>query len=313
MVPFFVQRLASMFLALLGITIIAFGLIRFIPVDPVEAYFTINQIPATEEAMTSMRQEMGLDQPVWTQYFNWLSHALQLDFGTSFVSKKAVTTELFQRFETTILLAATALIIIIVTSFVIGIWSAGKNGGWLDWFTRTTIFTIASMPSFWLAFLFIYTVALKWGVLPLMGWGSFAHVILPSITLALGFIPYYIRLIRSSMREEMKKPHVLFARARGVKETVILRKHIFKGILPQLITSLAMTCGGLLGGAAIIENVFAISGVGHFIVEAMLARDYAVLQAFIVIIGGLYITINFIADILCAVVDPRVRLKGGAL
>ena len=123
------------------------------------------------------------------------------------------------------------------------------------------------------------------GRLTTHGVGSFAHVILPSITLALGFIPYYIRLIRSSMREEMKKPHVLFARARGVKETVILRKHIFKGILPQLITSLAMTCGGLLGGAAIIENVFAISGVGHFIVEAMLARDYAVLQAFIVIIG----------------------------
>ncbi|MFJ7405602.1 MULTISPECIES: ABC transporter permease [unclassified Lysinibacillus] len=304
------KRLGSMLVAFLGMTIIAFGLIRFIPVDPVEAYFTMNQIPVTEEALETMREEKGYNRPLLVQYSSWLLDVIRLDFGESFVSKKSVTAELLQRFSVTLTLAASAFIIIVSVSFTIGIWSATKRGGLIDWLSRSFVFTLASMPSFWLAFIFVYVVALKWGLLPLMGWGSLEHVPLPAFTLALGFIPYYIRLIRSSMLEEGNKPHVTFARARGVKESVIIRRHIVKGILPQLFTSLAMTCGGLLGGAAIIEIVFTISGVGRFIVESMLARDYFVLQGFIVIIGGLYIVFNFMADVLCAIVDPRVRLKG---
>ena len=307
---FLAKRLGSMLLAFFGMTIIAFGLIRVIPVDPVEAYFTMNQIPISEEALASMREEEGYNRPLLVQYSTWLVDAMTLDFGESFVSKKSVTAELLQRFHVTLTLAATAFIMIVTVSFTVGIWSATKRGGFIDWLSRSFIFTLASMPSFWLAFVFVYIVALKWGLLPLMGWGSFAHVILPAGTLALGFIPYYIRLIRSSMLEEVNKPHVVFARARGVKESVIIRRHIVKGILPQLVTSLAMTCGGLLGGAAIIEIVFTISGVGRFVVESMFARDYFVLQGFIVMIGGLYIVFNFVADLLCALVDPRVRLKG---
>jgi len=307
---FLAKRLSSMLLAFFGLTVIAFGLMRIIPVDPVEAYFIMNQMPISEEALETMREEEGYNRPLLVQYSAWLLDAVTLDFGKSFVSKKPVTEELLQRFHVTLILAACAFITIVTVSFTVGIWSATKRGGFIDWLSRSFIYTLASMPSFWLAFIFVYIVALKWGLLPLMGWGSVAHVILPAGTLALGFIPYYIRLIRSSMLEELNKPHVVFARARGVKESVIIRRHVVKGIIPQLVTSLAITCGGLLGGAAIIEIVFTISGVGRYIVESMLARDYFVIQGFIVLIGGLYIIFNFVADMLCAMVDPRVRVKG---
>lgn len=307
---FLAKRLSSMLLAFFGMTVIAFGIIRIIPVDPVEAYFIMNQMPISEEALETMREEEGYNRPLLVQYSAWLLDAVTLDFGKSFVSKKPVTEELLPRFHVTLILAACAFITIVTVSFTVGIWSATKRGGFIDWLSRSFIYTLASMPSFWLAFIFVYIVALKWGLLPLMGWGSVAHVILPAGTLALGFIPYYIRLIRSSMLEELNKPHVVFARARGVKESVIIRRHVVKGIIPQLVTSLAITCGGLLGGAAIIEIVFTISGVGRYIVESMLARDYFVIQGFIVLIGGLYIIFNFVADMLCAMVDPRVRVKG---
>jgi len=253
---FLAKRLSSMLLAFVGMTVIAFGLIRIIPVDPVEAYFLLNQMPISEEALETMREEEGYNRPLLVQYSAWLLDAVTLDFGKSFVSKKPVTEELLQRFYVTLILAASAFITIVTVSFTVGIWSATKRGGFIDWLSRSFIYTLASMPSFWLAFIFVYIVALKWGLLPLMGWGSVAHVILPAGTLALGFIPYYIRLIRSSMLEELNKPHVVFARARGVKESVIIRRHVVKGIIPQLVTSLAITCGGLLGGAAIIEIVF---------------------------------------------------------
>jgi ABC-type dipeptide/oligopeptide/nickel transport system permease component len=144
-----------------------------------------------------------------------------------------------------------------------------------------------------------------------MGWGTWQHIILPSLTLALGISPYYIRLIRTSIVEQMQQPHVLYARARGLKESVIIRNYLLKGTLPSLLTSLAMTCGGLIGGAAIVEIVFTIPGIGRYILVAMETREYAALQGFILLIGFFYIVINFAADIVCAMIDPRIRLEGG--
>lgn len=300
-----------MLAALWGVTLVSFFLIRLIPVDPVEAYFAINNLPVTDEAIEKIREEQGLNKPLLFQYGTWLINAVQLDFGQSFLTKQPVAEELLYRFSVTLSLAAAAFFLIVLISGLVGVWSVIKQGSFFDRLTRTAVFAIASMPSFWLGFVFVYVVSLKWGILPLMGWGTLEQAVLPALTLALGFIPYYIRLIRTSMMEEMEKPHVVFARARGVKESVIIRRHVVKGILPALFTSLAMTCGGLLGGAAIIEVVFAIPGVGRYILEAMMARDYFVLQGFIFIIGILYILFNFIADLLCAIVDPRARLKGG--
>ncbi len=160
---FLAKRLGSMLLAFFGMTIIAFGLIRVIPVDPVEAYFTMNQIPISEEALASMREEEGYNRPLLVQYSTWLVDAMTLDFGESFVSKKSVTAEPLQRFHVTLTLAATAFIMIVTVSLTVGIWSATKRGGFIDWLSRSFIFTLASMPSFWLAFVFVYIVALKCG------------------------------------------------------------------------------------------------------------------------------------------------------
>lgn len=307
---FLVGRIVSMVMALWGVSLVAFFLIRVIPVDPVEAYFAINQIPASEEAIEAIREEQGFNRPLSSQYASWMWQVFQLDFGKSFVSKLDVANELINRFWITLGIASTALFFVVMISVTIGVFSAIKQHSLFDRLTRTLIFTIASMPSFWLAFILIYLVALKWGILPLMGWGTWQHRILPSLTLALGISPYYIRLIRTSMIEQMQQPYVLYARARGLKESVIVRHHLFRGTLPPLLTSLAMTCGGLLGGAVIVEIVFTIPGIGRYILDSMDARDYVVLQGFILLIGIFYIVINFFADILCALIDPRVRLKG---
>ncbi|MFF5995841.1 nickel ABC transporter permease [Lysinibacillus sp. KU-BSD001] len=309
---FLTKRLLSMVLALWGITIIAFFLVRVMPVDPIEAYFQANQLPVTEEAMEQVREEHGLNQPMFTQYVQWLSGAIQFNFGTSFMTNNAVSEELFSRFSVTMQLAVVAFLFILLLCVPIGIISAVKRDSWFDRMTRLTIFSIASMPSFWLAFVLVYTVALKLDLLPLMGWGTVDTMILPALTLALGVVPYYVRMIRTSMIEQMDQPFVTFARARGVPEHIIIRRHIFKGTLTPLITSLAMTIGVLLGGAAIVEIVFTIPGMGRFIVEAIIARDYYVLQAFIFIIGFFYIVINFMADLVCAWIDPRIRIKEDA-
>jgi nickel transport system permease protein len=308
---FLVKRIGSMVLALWGVSLLAFFLIRIIPVDPVEAYFAINQLPASEEAMDAIREEQGFNQPLLSQYAHWIWNVLQLDFGQTFGSKSDVATALIEKFRVTLAIAAAALFFVVCISVSIGVLSAVKHSSLFDRFTRTTVFMIASMPSFWLAFILIYVVALKWGLLPLMGWGTWQHIILPSLTLALGISPYYIRLIRTSIVEQMQQPHVLYARARGLKESVIIRNYLLKGTLPSLLTSLAMTCGGLIGGAAIVEIVFTIPGIGRYILVAMETREYAALQGFILLIGFFYIVINFAADIVCAMIDPRIRLEGG--
>lgn len=306
---FLVRRILSMVLALWGVSLVAFFLIRVIPVDPVEAYFAINQLPVSEESMDAIREEQGFDQPLLFQYVNWMWQVFQLDFGKSFVSKQDVANELISRFWITLGIASTALFFVVIISVTIGVLSAVKQYSLFDRLTRTSIFTIASMPSFWLAFILIYVVALKWGILPLMGWGTWQHMMLPSLTLALGISPFYIRLIRTSMIEQMQQPHVLYARARGLRESVIVRHHLLRGTVPPLLTSLAMTFGGLLGGAVIVEIVFTIPGIGRYVLDSMSARDYVVLQGFILLIGVFYIFMNFLADIVCALIDPRIRLK----
>ncbi|PZD97194.1 ABC transporter permease [Paenibacillus sambharensis] len=308
---FLVRRIGSMVSALWGVSLIAFFLIRVIPGDPVEAYFAINQLPASVEAMNAIREEQGFNKPLLAQYASWILGVLQLDFGKSFSSGLDVARSLADKFQVTVTISAAALIIIMCISVSVGVLSAVKQSSLFDRMTRTTVFMIASMPSFWLAFILVYVVALKWGLLPLLGWGTWQHMILPSLTLALGFCPYYIRLIRAGILEQLQQPHVQYARARGLKESVIVRRYLLKGTLPSFLTSLAMTCGGLLGGAAIIEIVFTIPGIGRHILLAMETRDYTVLQGFILLIGFFYTAINFAADLFCAIIDPRIRLKEG--
>ncbi|MCI3920917.1 ABC transporter permease [Paenibacillus sp. TRM 82003] len=311
MAGFVVRRIGSMALALWGVSLLAFFLIRVIPVDPVEAYFAINQLPTSQEVIEAIREEQGFNQPLVLQYAYWIGNVLQLDFGESFGSKSDVASDLVSKFWVTLRIASGALILVLCISVSIGVYSAVKRSSLFDRLTRTAIFMIASMPSFWLAFMLVYLVALKWGILPLMGWGTWQHAILPSVTLALGLCPYYIRLIRTSIVEQMQQPYVLYARARGLKESVIIRSYLLRGTLPSLLTSLAMSFGGLLGGAAIVEIVFTIPGVGRYILWAMETREYVVLQGFILVIGLCYIVVNFAADLLCALIDPRVRLQGG--
>ncbi|QCR31272.1 nickel ABC transporter permease [Lysinibacillus sp. SGAir0095] len=309
MAQYFIKRFFSMTIAMVGLTLIAFFLMRIMPGDPIESYYLANNIPVTEEILEQARVEQGLDQPLLTQYVTWLGGVLKFDFGISFMNGKAVSEELLTYFSVTIQLALVAFLFILMICIPIGVLSAVKRHSIFDNLTRITIFFVASMPSFWLGFVLIYIFAFKFNLFPLMGWGTADAIILPALTLALANVPFYVRMIRTNMIEQMDKPFVAFARARGIIESVIIRKHIFKATLTPFITSLAMTLGVLIGGAAIVEIIFSIPGMGRFIVDAITARDYNVMQGFILMIGFFYIIVNFLADIICALIDPRIRLK----
>lgn len=310
MITFLARRIGSMLVVIMGITVVAFLLIRLIPVDPAEAYLNLSKVPITQAALDAARMELGLDRPLFEQYAQWISHAVRFDFGTSFISKKPVLTELEERFGVTAQLGLVSLVLILLLSVPAGIWSAVRKNGWFDRITRISIFAIASMPSFWLAFILVYWLGFKWGLLPLMGRGTLAHMVLPSLTLALIYSTYYIQLIRTSMLEHMEQPHVWYARSRGVRESLIIIRHVGKSTLLPIVTSLGITMGHLLGGTVIVENVFAIPGIGRYLIESMMNRDYAVVQCFVLVIGVFFVVINFLSDIVCAIVDPRIREKG---
>ncbi|MFJ7971109.1 nickel ABC transporter permease [Psychrobacillus sp. NPDC096389] len=309
MTKFFIKRFFSMAIAMVGLTLIAFFLMRIMPGDPIEAYYMANHIPVTEEILEQAREEQGLDKPLYIQYVTWLTGVLKFDFGTSFMNGNAVSEELLSYFSVTIQLALVAFLFILIICIPFGVLSAVKRYSIADNLTRLSIFFVASMPSFWLGFVLIYVISFKLNLLPLMGWGTPDAIILPALTLALANVPFYIRMIRTNMIEQMDKPFVTFARAQGISESVIIRKHIFKATLTPFVTSLAMTLGILIGGAAIVEIIFSIPGMGRFIVSAITARDYHVMQGFIMMIGFFYIVVNFFADIICALIDPRIRLK----
>lgn len=306
---YILNRIVSMVIGLIGLTLIAFFLIRIMPGDPIEAYYQANNIPVTDEILEQSRVDAGLDKPLLTQYITWLEGVPKFNFGTSFMTGNAVSEELWSHFSVTMQLALVSFLMILIVSIPLGVLSAVKRHTLLDKLMNVFIFSLASMPSFWLGFVLVYTISLKLDLLPLMGWGTPGTIILPAFTLALASIPYYTRMIRLNMIEQMGQPFVTFARARGISESVIIRRHIFKGTLTPFITSLAMTLGVLIGGAAVVEIIFSIPGMGNFIVKAITARDYFVIQGFIMLIGTFYILINFLADLFCALIDPRVQLK----
>lgn len=309
MKQYIIKRLASMLLGWIGLTWMAFLLVRIMPGDPIEAYFQKNSIPITNETLTQLREDAGLNDSLFTQYITWIKGVPRFDLGTSFMTGNPVGEELSKHFFVTAQLALVAFLIILVVSIPLGILSSVKRGTQLDRFMNGVLFSLASVPSFWLGFILVYTFALKLDIFPLMGWGTVDMIVLPAITLASASIPYYIRMIRINMIEQMNQPYVMYARARGIHEFVILRKHLFKNTLTPLITSLAITLGVLIGGAAIVEIIFSIPGIGELIVDAVSARDYVILQGFILDIGTFYLIANVVADLLCAWIDPRIQLE----
>lgn len=304
------KRLLAVIPIFLFATLLTFLLIHLSPVDPAEVYLTAAHIHPTEELLEQKRQEFGLDQPLLVQYTQSLMKMCRLDFGTSYVSNEPVWNEIVLRMPATLQLAFSSIVLAVIISIPIGFLAAIYKNSVFDHLSRVLAYFGASIPQFWLGYLLIFFFSVKLDLLPVQGRGSFAHLILPSISLALGLIAIYSRLLRTGVLEQLQEPYVLYARTRGIKEKVILGKHVLKIAISPMLTGLGMNLGKLLAGTIIVEEVFSWPGFGRYFIEAIFNRDIPVIQAYVLISACLFIVCNLIVDLLQMVLDPRISWKG---
>lgn len=293
---------------LLAISFISFSLTTFIPSDPAEVALRVNEIIPTAEAIEQMREELGLNDPFLIRYANWLFDLAHLDLGNSYTNNnRTVVAELARSLPATLMLASFAFVIVIVVSIPIGVLSAVFKDSFFDKIVRFIIFIATAMPNYWMGLLLIWLFALEWRLLPTSGATTWQHYILPAVTLSLNYIAMYVRLIRNSMLDKMKEDFVFYARVRGIKEIMIIVKHLVKNSLQTSINAIGISIVLLIAGTFVIENIFAIPGIGRLCISSIFNRDYPMIQGYILMMGFLFVFVNLIVDIIQVYLDPRLK------
>ena len=304
-----VRRLLLLIPTLIVISFISFSLIHLAPGDPALVVLRAQGVQQiSEENLAQVRQQMGLDDPFLVQFGRWLGRTLQLDLGTSVRTGSPVGELIFTRLPATVQLTAASLILALAISLPMGMITAVKQHSLIDHAGRVFAFLGASMPSFWLSLLLIYAFAVKLGWLPALGHGETKHLVLPALALSLGIAPTYARLLRSSMIEILSQPYITVARAKGVREHTIVAHHALRNALIPFVTVFGISLAHLLSGAVVIETIFAWPGVGKLVVDAILTRDFPIVQAVVVISAAFFVLINLLIDISYRLLDPRIRL-----
>lgn len=298
------QRLIQLVPILFGITFLTFAMIHFAEVDAVDFMYQQGGSVA-EEIKTSKRAELGLDKPFLIQYGNWLAGVLSGNMGRSFISGKLVFETFTEKLPATFELMTLSILLTIFIATPLGIIAAVNQNKFVDNVIRFLSFVGNSMPNFFVALLLIYFLALKLNLLPIIG----ENIIMPALTLTIAMGAKYTRQIRAVVLEELEKPYVTGARARGVSEFTILTKSVLRCALIMIITLLALSIGNLLGGTAIVETIFMWDGVGKMAVDAILMRDYPLIQAYVVWMAIIYVVVNLAADLLYHYLDPRVKYE----
>ena len=309
MLTFILQRLLGALLVIFGVVSIVFLLIHMIPGDPVEIMLGESASTADREAL---RIALGLDQPVWIQFQQYLAGLLHLDMGNSIHFRRPVSDLLLERLPATGLLAAITLLITILMALPLGIIAAVRRD--TAWDTGAMTFSMlgVSIPNFWLGPILILVFSLWLGWFPVSGRNGFGSVILPALTLSTGLVAVLSRMVRSSMLEVLGEDYMRTARAKGLPPQRIILHHGLRNALLPVITLLGLQLGALLAGAVITETVFSWPGVGLLTIESIQSRDYPVVQACVLLISVTYVLVNLLTDLAYAWVDPRVRLGGGA-
>ena len=293
---------------LLGISFVSFLLVNIIPVDPAEVILRVNEIVPTEEAVAQIREELGLDKSFLSRYAMWLGKVARLDFGDTFTNgNRTVLGEIKRSLPPTLALAGASLFLILAVSLPLGFLCAVWKDSRFDKTVRFCVFWGTALPNYWAALLLIWFFSLKLDLLPTSGSGGFRHLVLPATALSLGYISTYVRLLRNSMIETLKEDHVLYARARGLAGRRIWLRHVLHNSLHSCVTALGMSIPHLLAGTVVLENIFAWPGIGRLCVTAIFNRDYPVIQAYILMMGALFVFCNLAADLLLHAMDPRLR------
>lgn len=301
-------RLAHIFLVLLGVSFLSFLLMYVSPGDPVRAMYAVSGSIPSEEVLEQTREELGLNDPFFIQYGNWISNCLRGDFGTSYSKGEAVATLLMERVMPTIQLALLSLVIMVLVAVPIGVYSALRQNSILDYLLRGTTFISISMPNFWVGLLLLYVVAMKLGWLPVVSnQMNFQRLILPAVTLAIAMAGKYARQVRAVILEELRQDYVAGARARGLSERCVLWCHVLPNAVLPLITMLGLSLGSLLGGTAVAEVIFSYPALGSLAISAITSRDYPLIQGYVLWIALIYMAVNLVVDLSYNRLDPRLR------
>ncbi|KAA8753350.1 MULTISPECIES: nickel ABC transporter permease subunit NikB [Paenibacillus] len=312
MISYIGKRMIAIIPIVFIATLVTFALIHISPVDPAEAYLTAAHIYPTPELLAQKRHEFGLDQPLLTQYAHTIQKIAKLDFGTSYLTNKPVWDEVKLRLPATAELAFWSMLLSALVSIPLGILAAVYKNSWIDMVSRAISYIGASIPQFWLGYLLIFFFSVKLDWLPVEGRGSWENLVLPTITLSLILIAVYTRLLRSSVLEQLQETYVQYARTRGIRERVIMLKHVLKIAISPLITGMGMSMGKLLTGTIIVEQVFSWPGFGRYFVDAIFNRDIPVIQCYVFLAACLFIVCNLLVDLVQLVMDPRISAKGRA-
>lgn len=298
---------------LLGITLLAFLLGVLSPGDPAEiALSSGGESVITDDQIAQMRHRMGLDRSYPVQYLIWLRNILQGNWGTSYRTQNPVWDEISSRLGVTMGLACFAMVLTVLVGVTLGIIAAARNRRISDQVIQFVSVLLLSLPGFWVAILLIFVFAELLSWLPTSGQGGLKYMLLPSLVLALSSMGTTIRLTRSSMLQELAKQYITAARGKGISQGLILMRHAFANSIVPVLTLLGNYFGGLLGGAVIVESIFAINGLGKFALDSISVRDYPALQGYVIITGAVFVTVHLLLDLTCYVINPQIRLGSGA-
>jgi peptide/nickel transport system permease protein len=304
MIAFTLRRLAVAICVALTVSVIGFTLLHLTG-DLARA---IAGVEASPEQVEQIRVQYGLDRPLPLQYVDWLLGALQLDFGQSFFFRESVISLIGIRMPVTLTLGAIALLVSLVIAVPLGVLAAVKRGGWIDRIALAFCVLGQAMPTFWLGLtlIIVFAVNLRW--LPVSGNATWAHYVLPSVTLAWYAVPALMRLTRNGMLDVLASDYIRTARAKGLRMPSVLFKHALRNAMIPVVALAAVQFGFMLGGSIVVEAVFSMHGIGHLAWEAIARKDFPVVQAIVLMLAMIYIGLTFAADILNAWLDPRIRV-----
>jgi peptide/nickel transport system permease protein len=313
---YLLRRLISLALVVFGVTVVVFLIIHIAPGDPAQIMLGAQARP---EDLVTLRHELGLDRPVYVQYATWIDRAVHGDLGRSISLHRPVLNEVVSRFKNTLLLSIAAMLISFPLGIGVGVVSAVKRGKLLDRLFILLATLGLSLPSFWFAMVLIivFSVKLRWlpgaGMTSPIGPGGpldvAKHMILPAIALSVIPLAVIARYTRSSMLEVISQEFVTTARAKGLTDYAVVIRHVFRNTLVLIVTMLGLQVGFLLAGAVYIENVFSWPGVGQLLVNAILKRDFPLVQGGVLLVALSYVVINLVTDLTYAYLDPRIRLS----
>ncbi|MCK9407185.1 ABC transporter permease [Methanothrix sp.] len=305
------KRLAFMGVTVLAVCALTFFLMNIIPGGTAElilkhTVLELEEIP-TDEQIAEISSRYNLHDPLYIQFGNWLAGALQGDLGSSYIQKKPVSYLLLLRLPATIQLAFAAMSIAVLIGVPLGIFCAIRENKFTDYILRIVTLMGVSMPGFWLALILILFFSVNLKLFPVAGYGELRYLVLPAVALSAHSLALTLRMVRTGMLEVMSQPYIAFAISKGLSPRYVIVRHALKNALLPAITVLALSLGHMLGGAVVIESIFAWPGVGSLLVDAISGRDIPLVQGCVLTIVGVFVTINLLVDLTYTYLDPRIR------